>query len=163
MSRNQKIRPLMYIVQPEYKEITPQMQELVIKKAGTKQESLPFVPSELEETETNDELQMNKPVESVIETADNEIQEDNKDEKMEPKRKVRKRISQMSIQEKIEFFTTLPKNMPKSLCLIETTDGSYRGIIMSEEEGIVTIRTLNHPKPLDIQLENILAINVIGL
>ncbi|KKI93647.1 hypothetical protein WQ54_03300 [Bacillus sp. SA1-12] len=170
MSRNQQLKPLLYIVQPEYDNIAPKMQELVIIKPVKKQESLPVEPIEAETAETKAEISLNPVVEAEpepepepeVEAEQSKKEEVIHDEKQERKRKPRIPISQMTIPEKVEFFTNLPKNMPKSLCLIETTDSTYRGIIVSEEDGVVTIRSLHHPRPIDIQLEDIQAINVLG-
>ncbi|WP_299092543.1 CotO family spore coat protein [uncultured Metabacillus sp.] len=166
MSRNQQLKPLLYIVQPEYDNIAPKMQELVIIKPEKKQESLPVEPIEPEIAETKAEISLNPAVEAEpepeVEAEQSKKEEVIHDEKQERKRKPRIPISQMTIPEKVEFFTNLPKNMPKSLCLIETTDSTYRGIIVSEEDGVVTIRSLHHPRPIDIQLEVIQAINVLG-
>lgn len=62
--------------------------------------------------------------------------------KEEPRRKrVKKPLSQMSIDEKVDFLTSLPHNMPRALCLIEADGKTYRGIIMDRKEDTVVIRT----------------------
>lgn len=140
-------KPLLYIIQPEHHDVHIKMQALVIKKQETLQVEVETVE---EEIEINDE-EKEKDVEEII------VKEEPK-----PKRKKRKPISKMNIDEKIDFFTNLPKTMPKSLCLIETDDQSYHGVIMSREEDIVTIRSLNHSDPLELKCENIKAINILG-
>jgi hypothetical protein len=155
----------MYIVQPENNAINAQMQEVVIKKHGKKKDSPKNVKkAKLEVEDTKEEFSTIKVEknETELENAKKQNEDIKIEEKPKRQRKTRKPISQMSIPEKIEFFTTLPKNMPKSLCLIETTEESYRGVIISQEEGTVTIRALNHQKPIDIPLENINGITVLG-
>lgn len=62
--------------------------------------------------------------------------------KEEPRRKrVKKPLSQMSIDEKVDFLTRLPHNMPRALCLIEADGKTYRGIIMDRNDDTVVIRT----------------------
>lgn len=62
--------------------------------------------------------------------------------KEEPRRKrVKKPLSQMSIDEKVDFLTRLPHNMPRALCLIEADGKTYRGIIMDRKDDTVIIRT----------------------
>ena len=154
---NYQMKPLMYIVQPESDEIKVKMQSFVVRKA--KKQQAP-------ETATN-EIEMKDEIEEAPANVQEAIQEEEREEAIEEQtakqyRKQRKPIMQMSIEEKVEFFKNLPKNMPRTLCLIETKDEKYRGVIMTEENNIVTIRSLTHAKPIEIPLENIQVINLLG-
>lgn len=178
MSNSQKhkyqMKPLMYIVQPENPEIKVNMQSFVVKKAKPKS-ALVVEKTEIEEKTVEEDLlqQDNEEiVEEIKPVTDNQLvqekQEDNQDPPVEQEpsikeyRKQRKPLTQMNVLEKIEFFTNLPKNMPRTLCQIVTKDETYRGVIMAEEDGIVTIRSLTHPKPIDMPIKNIKTINLLG-
>jgi hypothetical protein len=180
MSNKQKqkyqMKPLMYIVQPDNQDINVNMQSFVVKKAKPKPKAKPQVdgvdakvkslvkeaiPQENEILEIPEEIKSTVQEHSVQE---NSIQENPVEQEQSAKqyRKQRKPITQMSVVEKIEFFTNLPKNMPRTLCQIESTEEKYRGVIISEVNGIVTIRSLTHANPIELPLENIKAINLLG-
>ncbi|OAS83839.1 CotO family spore coat protein [Metabacillus litoralis] len=173
MSNKQKqkyrMQPLMYIVQPDNQDINVNMQSFVVKKAKPK--SKPRVDSVDTKAKTlvkeaipeeNEILEIPEEISSTVQ--ENPLQENpvEKEQSAKQYRKQRKPITQMSIEEKIEFFTNLPKNMPRTLCQIESTEEKYRGVIISEVNGIVTIRSLTHAKPIELPLENIKAINLLG-
>jgi|GEM_PF-2357979 len=161
--QNYKMKPLMYIVQPDSDGVHVNMQSHVVKKAKQKVMERPKKAEEI----------VNQAIEEVVEdvhereavsTAVAIQQEEQVDEEPTVKeyRKQRKPITQMNVQEKIEFFKNLPKNMPRTLCQIITVEETYRGVIMTEENDIVTIRSLTHPKPIDVQMNQIKEINLLG-
>ncbi|MCM3651261.1 CotO family spore coat protein [Metabacillus litoralis] len=176
--QNYQIKPLMYIVQPDNQDIDVHMQSFVVKKVRPKaavrtesvdsgvkkivnesiqkEKTLEEIPEEIP-----DEIKSNEDVQSVQEIQENQV-EQRQEQSVKEYRKQRKPLTQMNVAEKVEFFTNLPKNMPRTLCQIETTDENYRGVIMSEEDGIVTIRSLTHAKPIDLPVANIIAINLLG-
>ncbi|WP_368198232.1 spore coat CotO family protein [Bacillus pumilus] len=83
--------------------------------------------------------------------------------KEEPRRKrVKKPLSQMSIDEKVDFLTSLPHNMPRALCLIEADGKTYRGIIMDRKEDIVVIRTAGGGNPVELAIDEISSIHPLG-
>ncbi|MGE6856681.1 CotO family spore coat protein [Bacillus sp. FSL K6-2841] len=83
--------------------------------------------------------------------------------KEEPRRKrVKKPLSQMSIDEKVDFLTSLPHNMPRALCLIEADGKTYRGIIMDRKEDTVVIRTAGGGNPVELAVDEISSIHPLG-
>ncbi|MCY7537936.1 spore coat CotO family protein [Bacillus pumilus] len=83
--------------------------------------------------------------------------------KEEPRRKrVKKPLSQMSIDEKVDFLTSLPHNMPRALCLIEAAGKTYRGIIMDRKEDTVVIRTAGGGNPVELAIDEISSIHPLG-
>ncbi|AZV51939.1 spore coat protein [Bacillus pumilus] len=83
--------------------------------------------------------------------------------KEEPRRKrVKKPLSQMSIDEKVDFLTSLPHNMPRALCLIEADGKTYRGIIMDRKEDLVVIRTAGGGNPVELAIDEISSIHPLG-
>lgn len=155
------MKPLMYIVQPDNEDIQIDMQSYVVKKVK------PKVVNKPKKKEINRETEIEEakvPIEAEVVSSAVAIQEEQVEEEPTVKqyRKQRKPITQMNVEEKIEFFNNLPKNMPRTLCQIETFEETYRGVIMSEENNIVTIRSLTHAKPIDIPINQIKAINLLG-
>lgn len=138
-----KQKPLMYITQPDFTPAPGGMQQSFVVKQSTR-------VSEEKELDVRDEIQ------KVIEEKSDEV------EKPKNKRKRKKRFSEMNIEEKILFFINLPDNLPKTMCQIITKDQSYRGVILSYNEGLVSVKTLTSPRKVEIQLDDIEAINVLG-
>jgi hypothetical protein len=177
MSNKQKqkyqMQPLMYIVQPENQDINVNMQSFVVKKAKPKSalgvegsdSNGKTVEKEIihpEKEEIAVEIKSAIDQQLVQEDQVNQEKPDEQEISIKQYRKQRKPITQMSVLEKVEFFTNLPKNMPRTLCQIVSIEETYRGVIMNEENGIVTIRSLTHAKPIDIPIENIKTINLLG-
>ncbi|MEC0921360.1 CotO family spore coat protein [Bacillus safensis] len=83
--------------------------------------------------------------------------------KEEPRRKREKKpLSQMSIDEKVDFLTRLPHNMPRALCLIEADGKTYRGIIMDRKDDTVIIRTAGGGNPVELAIAEISSIHPLG-
>lgn len=179
--KDYKMKPLMYIVQPDNQDINVNMQSFVVKKTKSKAvdakqieedsqvKTLEKEPLKEEVSSLNTDVQTKEEEEDHVEVISlnepNNLQgeeEQDQEQTVKQYRKQRKPITQMNIAEKIEFFKNLPKNMPRTLCQIETTNDTYRGVIMTEEDRIVTIRSLTHAKPIDVPFENIKSINLLG-
>jgi hypothetical protein len=170
-----QMKPLMYIVQPDNQDINVNMQSFVVKKSKSKSmtavESVnsrvktlvkEAVSQEKAISDIPEEIKANVDLQSIQEIQDKQENPVEQEQSIKEYRKQRKPITQMTILEKVEFFANLPKNMPRTLCQIETTEEKYRGVIMTEENEIVTIRSLSHSKPIELPLENIKAINLLG-
>lgn len=157
------MKPLMYIVSPEHQDIDVNMQSFVVKKSKQqKVDQLNETKSQIQTVvEEDEEVTEEKQPEKAVAVVEEEEQPE-EETSVKQYRKQRKPITQMNIAEKVEFFTNLPKNMPRTLCQIETTEETYRGVIMTEEDNIVTIRSLTHAKPIDLELGEIKAINLLG-
>lgn len=111
-------------------EAEPEQEQEITEEAEPAQEQ--EIPQELEliQKRESQEEEGNQPEGVFHET------------KEEPRRKrVKKPLSQMSIDEKVDFLTRLPHNMPRALCLIEADGKTYRGIIMDRKDDTVIIRT----------------------
>lgn len=160
--QNYKMKPLMYIVQPDSDSVHVNMQSHVVKKAKQKVMEKPKKAEEIVNTEVEEVEDAHE--QGAVSTAVALQQEEQVEEEPTVKeyRKQRKPITQMNVQEKIEFFKNLPKNMPRTLCQIITVDETYRGVIMTEENDIVTIRSLTHPKPINIPINQVKEINLLG-
>lgn len=56
-----------------------------------------------------------------------------------------------SIEEKIEFLTTVPHNMPPVVCEFKTIDHVYRGVLLFAEDHFIAIR--HHPGKETVSLK----------
>lgn len=176
MSNKQKqkyqMKPLMYIVQPENQDINVNMQSFVVKKTKPKSSARVAIADapvktlqkefDLAEKEEVVEEYKSAGVEQLAQEEPVEQEPAQQEPSVKQYRKQRKPLTQMSVLEKIEFFTHLPKNMPRTLCQIVTPEETYRGVIMNEENEMVTIRSLTHAKPIEIKIDQIKAINLLG-
>lgn len=68
----------------------------------------------------------------------------------------------MNIEEKVDFLTSLPHNMPRALCLIEADGKTYRGIIMERKDNMVVIRTAGGGNPVELAIGDISSIHPLG-
>lgn len=159
-NQKQAKQPLMYIVQPENIAAEANMQQVAVrKKISVKQKQMS--EPKIEEIDTLEETQAENnqiPDQLVQEQSESPIET----EAPVYERKTRKSLNQMSVPEKINFFATLPSNIPRTLCQVELSDQTYRGIILGETDGIVHIRTSASSQPVNIKAEDIQAIQPIG-
>ncbi|MCY7706046.1 spore coat CotO family protein [Bacillus safensis] len=132
-------------------EAEPEQEQEITEEAEPAQEQ--EIPQELEliQKRESQEEEGNQPEGVFHET------------KEEPRRKrVKKPLSQMSIDEKVDFLTRLPHNMPRALCLIEADGKTYRGIIMDRKDDTVIIRTAGGGNPVELAIAEITSIHPLG-
>ncbi|MFL0435984.1 spore coat CotO family protein [Bacillus pumilus] len=127
-----------------------QVQDMIQETEHTQEEDITKEPELIQEQKP--EREEEKPPEGVFHET-----------KEEPRRKrVKKPLSQMSIDEKVDFLTSLPHNMPRALCLIEADGKTYRGIIMDRKEDTVVIRTAGGGNPVELAIDDISSIHPLG-
>ncbi len=127
-----------------------QVQDMIQETDLTQEEDITREPELIQEQKP--EREEEKPPEGVFHET-----------KEEPRRKrVKKPLSQMSIDEKVDFLTSLPHNMPRALCLIEADGKTYRGIIMDRKEDTVVIRTAGGGNPVELAIDDISSIHPLG-
>ncbi|MFN2747154.1 MULTISPECIES: CotO family spore coat protein [Bacillus] len=147
-------KPLMYIVQPDYGTADANMQDILIKR---KKKEKP-VPSEQKAKRKEERAEASPSKEKEAEAVHKE-ETDGPEKGMKP---VKKPISKMSINEKIDFLTSLPGNMPKTLCLIEADGKTYRGTIVDKKDGAVFVRTSSKGAPAKLAIESITSLHPLG-
>lgn len=147
-------------------------EEPVAQEIEKKKDAEPPVPKQeqdmIQEVELTQEQDITKEPELIKERKPQ--REDEKppegvfhETKEEPRKKrVKKPLSQMSIDEKVDFLTSLPHNMPRALCLIEADGKTYRGIIMDRKEDTVVIRTAGGGNPVELVIDEISSIHPLG-
>ncbi|WP_324290778.1 CotO family spore coat protein [Bacillus safensis] len=154
--------------EPAQKQETTQEAEPAQKQEAT-QEAEPTQEQEAtQEAELTQEQEITQEPE-LIQKRESQEEEGNQPEgvfhetKEEPRRKrVKKPLSQMSIDEKVDFLTRLPHNMPRALCLIEADGKTYRGIIMDRKDDTVVIRTAGGGNPVELAIAEISSIHPLG-
>lgn len=184
MSSNNKDadkKPLMYIVQPEYAEVKAPMQNFVKKK---KKKTEPEKPKETfenqeqvneidieegreklqaEDAKTGEKINEDVPsAEAQNEKLSGAVLSETAGEQRNDAKRSRKPLNHMNIEERIDFLTKLPYNIPKALCMVETEEKTYRGIILEKKDGIILIRTSASGNPEEIQIASIKSIHPLG-
>lgn len=76
--------------------------------------------------------------------------------------KVRKKFVDMSIEERLDYFLSQPFFAPRVKCEIRTELRKYVGYIQSIEDNDVTILLPGRNKEVNVQLEEIMAVNLFG-
>ncbi|MEN1967209.1 CotO family spore coat protein [Lentibacillus sp. N15] len=166
--------PLFYIQQPEMKKTEAPMQDNYTTPKRTK-----IVPQQQNETNVASvmptrgnnfqQFQNPKPTEreQLEEAAANLLEdEDQKDtieglNEIENNNNGRPRFKDMTIEEKIDYFVSMPPHIPKLKCEIKTEERTYRGIVISQEEEEITLRTGR--RNFTIPMNTITEIRMLGL
>lgn len=144
---------------------TESVQEPVSQEVKQKKEEPPALQQEREINQEKDNSQNREPVQEQEQEQEQEKQPEGvfHEIKEEPRRKrVKKPLSQMNIEEKVDFLTSLPHNMPRALCLIEADGKTYRGIIMERKDNMVVIRTAGGGNPVELAIGDISSIHPLG-
>ncbi|MFC4320619.1 CotO family spore coat protein [Litchfieldia salsa] len=79
--------------------------------------------------------------------------------KQQPKKN---RITAMSIEEKINYLVSVPNNIPKILCEFTTSEESYKGIVVSFEDGVIGLRTTSRSDIVKVPIQHLKSVNVLG-
>ncbi|MED4592695.1 CotO family spore coat protein [Bacillus safensis] len=149
-------------------------QEITQKSEATQEQEITQEAEATQEQEATQEAELTQEQEitqepELIQKREPQEEEGNQPEgvfhetKEEPRRKrVKKPLSQMSIDEKVDFLTRLPHNMPRALCLIEADGKTYRGIIMDRKDDTVIIRTAGGGNPVELAIAEITSIHPLG-
>src|SRR5699024_11650770 len=93
------------------------------------------------------------------ETADNSEPDELKEKKSMADRP---KFKDMTIEEKVEYFVSQPRHVPKLRCQIETNERKYRGIIIDFQEDHVFIRVGKRSSSTKISLDQITNIRMLG-
>lgn len=93
------------------------------------------------------------------ETADNSAPDELEEKKSTTDRP---KFKDMTIEEKVEYFVSRPRHVPKLRCQIETNERKYRGIITDFQENHVFIRVGKRSSSTKISLDQITNIGMLG-
>ncbi|ASB90088.1 CotO family spore coat protein [Bacillus sonorensis] len=148
-------KPLMYIVQPDYDAAEANMQDILIKRKKTAKEKA------LKDKEKRSEEHAEEPVSKEKEAAE-AVQNREADRPAKGIKPIKKPLSKMTITEKIDFLTSLPGNMPKTLCLIEANGKTYRGTLIEKKGDSVFVRTSSKGDPAELAIASITSLHPLG-
>ncbi|MDX8045809.1 CotO family spore coat protein [Gracilibacillus sp. S3-1-1] len=94
-------------------------------------------------------------------TTDQEAEEQT-DKYVEEKNEEKKKVMDMTMEEKVRYFANMPFHAPRVKCQVVTDKKTYIGIIVDEDEGKVVMRVASRNQPVVIPLRRITEINLVG-
>ncbi|GIN62991.1 hypothetical protein J27TS8_29840 [Robertmurraya siralis] len=185
MSKNQKKRdPLLFIQRQDNKPIKGKMQETFsLKQAEKNQQSLQRQKDEIRMTEAGEKKRKNKGY--ILEeeepifgapASNDEITQSAKEvqeaiEGYEGKAKGHehgfsfKRVKpfrEMNIEEKLDYLTHFPRQLPPVPCLFQTEDKVLRGILKEKKEQEVIVKLFDKTE-VTIPTKDLIEVRMIGL
>jgi hypothetical protein len=83
-------------------------------------------------------------------------------ESLEGEQLRRKRFGDMSVEEKVNYFISLPTQVPRMKCEVTTEDERHRGIITDFQDGYVHMVTVRRPRDKKLDIKDIQNIRLIG-
>ncbi|WP_066187136.1 MULTISPECIES: CotO family spore coat protein [Gracilibacillus] len=74
----------------------------------------------------------------------------------------KKKVKDMTIEEKVTYFAAKPSHVPRAKCEIMTEKRKYLGIIQDYQQDMVTLRISSKAQPVTVPIEQIKRIDIIG-
>ncbi|WP_407271025.1 CotO family spore coat protein [Radiobacillus sp. PE A8.2] len=74
----------------------------------------------------------------------------------------RKRFRDMTVEEKVNYFVSLPKQVPKMKCEVKTAEQSYRGVIYDYDNKVVFMVVIRGRKKIELDIDEIIDIRLMG-
>ncbi|MEH6939028.1 CotO family spore coat protein [Bacillus sp. JJ664] len=158
------VKPLLYIAQPDLEEAKLNIQHsyvVKVNKQEKKAKKKDYVESHYEEVEDVEEVKEIEEVEEIedtqeeLESSENKVRED--------KGWVKKPFKAMTNEEKVYFMVNKPHYIPKVECRIRTKNDLYIGYILAYNEGKVAVKITSSINNIEIPLEEIVSIQMVGI
>lgn len=105
--------------------------------------------------------------ENVTEIVEDEVETEMVDDTSEEtdensNRQARRKFKDMTLQERVDYFVSLPKHAPAMRCEVKTDERNYQGFINDFHEGNVFMRAGRRLSPMEIPFDTINDIRLIG-
>lgn len=169
--------PLLYIHQPTIRTPEAPMQSNYITSRETKEKSGPIqanTPAEPTQkkplkrnsfhqklAQTTEQSKPPRKVDTVKWEQKSKVIE-NDEEKQETMDKDTIKFIDMTVEQKVAYFSEAPSYAPKMRCEIKTEGRSYRGVITEAKDGEVFIRVGKRSTSTKIRLADIIDIRMLG-
>jgi len=152
------VKPLLYIAQPDLEEAKLNIQHSYVVKVNKQEKKAKkndYVESHYEEVENVEEVEEIEDAQEELESPENQVQED--------KGWVKKPFKAMTNEEKVYFMVNKPHYIPKVECRIRTKNDLYIGYILAYNEGKVAVKITSSINNIEIPLEEIISIQMVGI
>ncbi|XRG79313.1 CotO family spore coat protein [Rossellomorea sp. GAMAL-10_SWC] len=167
------VKPLLYIAQPDFQEAKLNVQHSYVVKVNNqdqKQKDKEYVASKYAEVEEIKELEEveEEEVEEVEDVVNLDEQEEQKEEQQEEQVEadnawMKKPFKAMTNEEKVLFMINKPHYIPKVECRIRTDKDLYIGYIMGYNEGKVSIKVSSKINDVQLDIQSIVSIQMVGI
>jgi hypothetical protein len=164
------VKPLLYIAQPDFQEAKLNVQHSYVVKVNNqdqKQKDKEYVASkyvEVEELDEPEELDELKEFEDVVNLDEQEEQQEEEEEQVEADNTwMKKPFKAMTNEEKVLFMINKPHYIPKVECRIRTDKDLYIGYIMGYNEGKVSIKVSSKINDVELDIQSIVSIQMVGI
>ncbi|MDO6449232.1 CotO family spore coat protein [Oceanobacillus profundus] len=158
--------PLLYIHQPTIGTTKAPMQHSYMSERKTKQnQSSPeVIHSPKRVNRRHHAFLQEETTEELEETTGANVQDSEEQQEIEfsSPRERRKQFKEMNTQERIDYFLTRPKFAPQVRCEIKTKEKTYRGIVLGKNEEEVVFKTGNRSAPIQIAIDEITEVQLLG-
>ncbi|GGI14929.1 CotO family spore coat protein [Gottfriedia solisilvae] len=152
------VKPLLYIAQPDLEEAKLNIQHSYVVKVNKQEKKAKkndYVESHYEEVENVEEVEEIEDAQDELDSPENQVQED--------KGWVKKPFKAMTNEEKVYFMVNKPHYIPKVECRIRTKNDLYIGYILAYNEGKVAVKITSSINNIEIPLEEIVSIQMVGI
>jgi Spore coat protein CotO len=152
------VKPLLYIAQPDLEEAKLNIQHsyvVKVNKQEKKAKKKDYVESHYEEVEDVEEVEVIEDTQEELKSPENQVQED--------KGWVKKPFKAMTNEEKVYFMVNKPHYIPKVECRIRTKNDLYIGYILAYNDGKVAVKITSSINNIEIPLEEIVSIQMVGI
>ncbi|MBP2076573.1 CotO family spore coat protein [Oceanobacillus polygoni] len=155
--------PLLYIHQPDIGSTKAPMQHSYMSQRKTKEDhsSTDVIHAPKRVNRRHHAFRHGDVTEEIEETEVVTSQENEK-QQLSSSNERRKHFKEMNIQERINYFLKRPDFAPKIRCEIRTKEKTYRGIVLGKEEEVVVFKIGNRSAPVQIALDEITEVQLLG-
>ncbi|PGM59888.1 CotO family spore coat protein [Bacillus sp. AFS053548] len=163
------VKPLLYIAQPDFQEAKLNVQHSYVVKVNNqdqKQKDKEYVASkyvEVEELEELAEVEDVEELEDVVNLDEQEEQEEQQEQVEADNAWMKKPFKAMTNEEKVLFMINKPHYIPKVECRIRTNKDLYIGYIMGYNEGKVSIKVSSKINDIELDIQSIVSIQMVGI
>lgn len=158
--------PLLYIHQPDIGSTKAPMQHSYMSQRKTKEEhsSTDVIHAPKRVNRRHHAFRNEDVTKEIEETEEKDVasSQENEEQQLSSSNERRKQFKEMDIQERINYFLKRPDFAPKIRCEIRTKGKTYRGIVLGMEEEVVVFKTGNRSAPVQIALEEISEVQLLG-
>lgn len=160
MSKQYAKDPLLYIQQPTRRSPKAKMQSTYTTKR--KKDNQHLLSKEASKKKLRKKHVLPHTQVEIDEYEYPEVQEDNRILDEEEEEVASKRFSELTIEEKVDYFIKRPRFAPEVKCEVRTAEKKYKGVIIEKEEDQVIMRVGNRKSKVKILRNDITDIQLIG-
>jgi hypothetical protein len=137
-----------------------------VNNQDQKQKDKEYVASKYVEVEELDELEELEELEDIVDLDEQEEQQEQEEQEEQVEADntwMKKPFKAMTNEEKVLFMINKPHYIPKVECRIRTDKDLYIGYIMGYNEGKVSIKVSSKINDVELDIQSIVSIQMVGI